>query len=132
MDWLEAAEACQLDALRTSCLLRLAHSLAGWGDSLAASLAHASLLERCDKRTLTQLLGIMTAAGKRRTGDQPLADAIPSAAKVDNSRAEAANPATFSWTLERFSERPFGVGDRILRRAQLAAARVSRRHYTRA
>lgn len=111
MDWLEAAEACQLDALRTSCLLRLAHSLAGWSHSLASSLAHASLLERCDKRTLTQLLGLMTAAGKRCTGSQRLVAAVPLATEVETAMVQAADPGVFNWTVERFSDRPSGVGE---------------------
>lgn len=38
MHWLHAADACQLDVLRTGCLVQLAQSLAGWGGNLASSL----------------------------------------------------------------------------------------------
>lgn len=132
MDWLAAAEACQLETLRSSCLLRLAESVVGWSSNLTPCLAHASLLERCSPRTLTQLLGIVAAAGARpRKARERLAKMLPSASDLGRSLSEAANPGQFEWAIEGFAELPSesgkcvdspeftAAGGRHLRRLQL-------------
>ena len=113
VDWHEAADACQLDALRTGCLVRLAHAVAAWGGELAPTLAQAAPLERCSPRTLARLLALVASAGARqRPAGQQLA--IPTAAAVDAAIAEAASPQPFEWTLAAFSGQPAASGERVL------------------
>lgn len=105
------AEACQLDELRNSCLLRLAHNVAEWGPDLVFSLTQASLLQRCGARTLAQLLGMVAAAGAQpRKAREQLAGMLPSAADLEPALQAAANPGQFLWTIEKFSEQPSEVG----------------------
>lgn len=113
MDWHEAADACQLDELRTGCLVRLTHAVAAWGGDLAPALAQAAPLERCSPRTLARLLAIVaSSAARQRPAGQQLA--IPAAAAVEAALAEADSPAPFEWTLAAFSGQPAATGERVL------------------
>lgn len=98
LDWLAAADQCQLDALRTRCTCEVAQRQASSPCGLAGSLVDAQLVaERCDKGTLAQLLGLALDAGKSRQDGQPLS--IASEQEAGEALLEAAEPGIFAWEL---------------------------------
>lgn len=104
-----ATDRCQLPELRLRCISQVALHLATKPGDLAATFADVALVvERCDDRLLTQLLGLVLAASDERIGNSL---AAPSAAL--KALEQAANPGSFDWALESFSRQPSAVGESI-------------------
>lgn len=102
---------CQLDRVQSVCLMRLAERTIGWGSSLPHAIGHASLLKGCNTRILTQLIGIITAAGAHpRSARQQLSMMMPTAEAVRVALAKTANPVRFDYVLEAFAQLPSDVG----------------------
>lgn len=115
----DAADTRNMDELRASCLTEVARQLAAeldslpaGGDSLLSAITRSSLLEGCSQRTLLLLFSIMTAAGKA-THLPELRSHIPCKGAVVDALQRAPNMGTFEWALERFSEQPSAVGDKV-------------------
>ncbi|PRW56132.1 BTB POZ and MATH domain-containing 3 isoform X2 [Chlorella sorokiniana] len=95
--WLQAAADCQLEALRLGLLARLARRLAAKKERLPHSISLLASLEGLDPRTLSQLVGILAAAGEPPT--QP---------SLERAVEVAAGIGTAEWVLTRFSQQPCG------------------------
>lgn len=79
---------------------------------LAAALAEVAVLERCSKRVLLDMLGLIMAAGRGACGgkQERLADCLAYGGML----AKAFTTRSFEWTLEKFSQQPAAVGKQVL------------------
>lgn len=115
--WIEAAEQCQQTSLRLTCMAQLAQRLmtqAPTGNALASSMADAAQVERCDKGTLVQLLGLVAAAGRQlATREGLLAYKAPAGGDIAAAIEQAANPGSFEWRIEQFSQQPAQPGNEL-------------------
>ena len=115
--WIEAAEQCQQTSLRLTCMAQLAQLLmaqAPTGNALASSMADAAQLERCDKGTLVQLLGLVAAASRQLAPSEGLlAYKAPADGDIAAAIEQAANPGSFEWRIEQFSQQPAQPGSKL-------------------
>ena len=88
MAWIQAAEQCQQEELRASCVTELARHLVGGSGGLPGAIANAALLQGLDKDTLLLLLGVTAAAGT--------AAQVATAGQVVQAVPVAANTGTYS------------------------------------
>lgn len=106
LDWMAVADRCQLADLRLACLREVARRLASGSGGLAGAFADAALLAgRCDKGMLVQLVGLLADAAS--------ADTLATASAATTALQQAANPGSFEWALEGYSEQPSAVGQHI-------------------
>lgn len=115
--WIEAAEQCQQAELRLACIARLVQRLiskAPSGCDLASSIADAAQLERCDKSTLVLVLGLVAGAGRTLIPrHQLLAYQPPSDGAIAAALEHAANPGSYEWRIEQFSQQPSQPGNTL-------------------
>lgn len=104
--WVAAADCCQLHELRLRCISEVVRRLASRQGGLSGAFADAALMVgHLDKSVLAQLLGLVLAAG----GEQVASNLAAPSAAVE-ALDQAANPGSFEWELERYSQQPGGVG----------------------
>lgn len=111
------AEQCEQTELRLACAAQLAQRLvaqAPGSHALAASIADAAQLKGCSKNTLLLLLGLVTEAGRQLIpSEQLLTYKGPSRDIVTAAQQRAANPGTYEWRIERFSQQPEQPGLKV-------------------
>ena len=113
VDWAAAADRCQLSELRLRCLSAPARRLACGSSSLTSTFAEAALVAQCcSKSTLTELLALAMAAGQAASPEK-FADSLPAPGAAAAALQQAANPGSFEWALERYSEQPAGMGQAV-------------------
>ena len=122
VDWVAAADACQLHALRERCVVQLASRLAHRpsGQLLPVFAAAALAAERCDRGVLAHLLALLGAAvsaARRASQGEPPEAALPP------TPAETALEALRRAAGEALPRAPTNIDDAI--REALAAARVA-------
>lgn len=115
--WIEAAEQCQQAELRLACISRLVQRLIAKAPAdcaLASSIADAAQLKRCDKSTLLLVLGLVAGSGRNLIPrHQLLAYQPPSDGAIATSLEQAANPGSYEWRIEQFSQQPSQPGNAL-------------------
>ena len=135
LQWAAAADHCGLPDLCLRCLSQVARRLASRHGGLAdapkgagAGASAAAVLGACDKGLLVQLVGLMAETGGECIAAGPPPSGIDAAAEAAADAAaatapapgpavaaelepwQAANPGSFEWELERFSQQPAAAG----------------------
>ncbi|PRW32688.1 cyclase-associated 1 [Chlorella sorokiniana] len=114
--WTEVAEQCQQTDLRLSCVARLVKLLVtkAPGQHMASGITDAAQLEGLDKSTLLLVLGLVTGAGRQLAPkEQLLAYTAPPTADISTAMEQAANPGSYEWRIEQFSQQPSQPGDAL-------------------
>lgn len=109
LEWVAAADTCQQPELRLRCIGEVARRLASRNSGLAGAFADAAIVaEQCDKSALAQLLGLVLAAG-----GQNIAGSLAAPSAAVEALQRAANPGSFEWAFEHYSQKPSGVGQSV-------------------
>ena len=115
--WADAAEDCEQTELRLACTAQLAQRLVAKAPgslALASGIADAAQLEGCSKITLLLLLGLVTGVGRQLIPSEQLtAYKGPSRDIVTAAQQQAANPGSFEWRIEQFSQQPEQPGQKV-------------------